>query len=226
MRVVFGSIITEGHGKLGGSIIQNSYGGYQMRNLKQPFKVPSTLQQRNRVNFKTTTGGWKNLSNEDRQSWIDNAPPGVSGFQFYNSTNLILTGLGLTPLSSYTAPVTPPTINIELDAINIVDTDPKSLTLSLISGDSSIPTSTWFPYVRWTGFSPIGGTFLAPPIRIVQKEGQVVYDADSMVVRVGSAFGANMANFAYGTQAIFTVDFVNENTGQTISVYQENFLYN
>lgn len=225
MKVVFGSIITEGHGKLGGSIIQKSYGGYQMRNLKQPFKIPSAVQQKNRVNFKTTTGGWRDLTNEERQSWIDNAPPDVSGFQFYNSTNLVLTGLGLSPLTEYVAPITPPDITVTLDSISIDPFYPKFVTLSLISGDSSIPTSVWYPYVRWTGLSSLGGSFLPPPKRIVSKEGQVIYDADSMIVSVQESKGADLSNLAYGTQAIFTVDFVNENTGQIVSVFQENFQY-
>src|SRR5712675_58635 len=108
MRIVFGSIITEGHGKIGGNIIQKSYGGYQMRNLKQPLKNPRISQSVNRNKWAYLSKQWRTLTSGQQISLNTAAPSGKSGFELFTETNFPFVSQGDAYLPGYIAPVSNP----------------------------------------------------------------------------------------------------------------------
>jgi hypothetical protein len=83
MRVKFGSLVTEGHGSLGGHTIQNSNYGAQLRSKPVNKKAPSFSQSLIRSFNSTIHAAWRALSASQQQIWIKAAPPPLSGSQFW-----------------------------------------------------------------------------------------------------------------------------------------------
>jgi len=72
-RVKFGSIVTEGHGSLGGHTFQNSHGGAQMRSKPINKKKPSLAQSLIRSYNPQMQAGWRALTALQRKIWDEYA---------------------------------------------------------------------------------------------------------------------------------------------------------
>jgi len=72
-RVKFGSIVTEGHGSLGGHTFQNSHGGAQMRSKPINKKKPSLAQSLIRSFNSQLQAGWQSLTDVQRKIWNEYA---------------------------------------------------------------------------------------------------------------------------------------------------------
>jgi hypothetical protein len=70
MLIQFGSIITQGAGKIGGQIIQRGTHGQTMRNLTPPKIRRSPASVVPRATVSAVSSFWKNLSDSDRASWV------------------------------------------------------------------------------------------------------------------------------------------------------------
>ncbi|MBG7617665.1 MAG: hypothetical protein IZT57_04780 [Chloroflexi bacterium] len=68
-RIKFGSIITEGHGSLGGHTIQNSRGGAQLRTKPINKKKPTAAQSLIRSYNPQLQYGWRALTEVQRSTW-------------------------------------------------------------------------------------------------------------------------------------------------------------
>lgn len=215
MRVVFGAIITEGHGKLGGMIVQQSYGGYQMRNLKQPLKNPSKVQSVNRVNYAYVTKAWRGLSNDERQSFNDNAPMGTSGFEFFNSLNLALSSSGNSIITEYTPPVDNPTaFSPFFYSQTYNDSDPvPNMSFNLVSGINNIPTGDWIPAFLWTGWVP-SSIYSYPRINRKIYFPTDSYSSSSYTIYWGTNDNPQPFPPAAGSKCLFTERWINNSTGQ------------
>lgn len=155
MKIVFsGAGIVEMSGKAQGTIIQKSYGGYQLRKLTLPNRRQTAATQGKRKNFAFVNSSWRSLTNEQRETWISAAPEGVSGFEFYSSYNLGSVNAGGIIIPEFTAPVPNPVaevapfINRGFVAVPPVGTQ----SFQFISGNNSIPVGDWRPSFLWTGF--------------------------------------------------------------------------
>lgn len=155
MKVTFSGVgITEMTGKAQRIIIQKSYGGFQCRLLTIPNRRRTNATQNIRNNFAFVNSSWRSLTNEQRQTWIDAAPEGVSGFQFYSSYNLGLVNAGQGKIESFVAPVANPGLAWTYDYIGII-TPVGNMTQFELSGSNSyqaIPFYTWTPAFTWTGW--------------------------------------------------------------------------
>jgi hypothetical protein len=67
----FGSVITEGSGKLGGHVIQHSKGGMQLRNKPRPRTGCSSDQYAIRSVNPVLQAGWQALTDSQRKIWND-----------------------------------------------------------------------------------------------------------------------------------------------------------
>ncbi|HEV7736785.1 MAG TPA: hypothetical protein VGO47_05350 [Chlamydiales bacterium] len=150
MRIVFGSIITEGHGKVGGQIIQASYGGYQLRNIVQPVNPQVFLTQFSRAYLRRLSSEWRNLSGGQQSTWIGAAGPGQSGFEKFMTVNLPLFRAQSLFLESYVAPVTPIVVSAPFD--QVYSPAPGSYAFLYNPADPDPLTANWIPYARWTGW--------------------------------------------------------------------------
>lgn len=188
-----------------------------MRNLKQPLKKPSMVQSKNRTLWKQITGSWSQLTGDQRDSWNEAAPTGKSGFQLYNETNMVMIGLGLTPLTDYVAPITPPDVLIDSTATQTEYTPTRSFTVSIFSSDDSLPTTGWTPYFRWSGLVKPGGVYSGPYNRIVSKEGTAANIDSSGIASLDETAGANLESLAPYASATIVFSWVNNTTGQIIT---------
>lgn len=69
--IKFGSVVTNGSGKLGGHVFQNSKGGMQLRTKPIPSGKPSLSQISIRSINKALQKGWRDLSDAQRKVWND-----------------------------------------------------------------------------------------------------------------------------------------------------------
>jgi len=81
-------------GKLNGSVIQGTIGGFQMRTKVKPRNPRSPGQQRTRGLCGFTRQQWNFITAPQRDTWNDNAPPDQTGISFYQATQqkISLTG--------------------------------------------------------------------------------------------------------------------------------------
>jgi len=69
MKAKFGAIVTDGRGKLGGSVFsKNRYGLYEKSKVT-PINTPSAYKSIIKNNHKTVVSAWSNLTDAERQSW-------------------------------------------------------------------------------------------------------------------------------------------------------------
>lgn len=224
MKVVFsGAAIVEMSGHAQGSIIQKSYGGYQLRNLVQPVRKRTPATQQRRLGFNTVQKSWAGLTNEERQTWIDNAPEGVSGFNYYSSINNKLQSSGLSLINEFTAPVpNPPGENLT-EFIGAFDDSSGAVYFEWLKGNyyRTIPRPPWQPAFRWTGW--------IPPNRYQYPRMNKKFAQDSLSTVINGYYitfynevWPGSAPPAEGWKMKYTETYINEDTGQlyTVGTYE------
>lgn len=110
MKIKFGSIVTDGSGKLGGHVYSKNRGGNYVRTNRTPANPQSIAQQVIRNILTQFTQGWSQLTEVERASW-NNAVDlfsrtdqfgdvrKLSGKNLYQSLNNVLVASGRTPLT-------------------------------------------------------------------------------------------------------------------------------
>jgi hypothetical protein len=145
-KVEFTGIVANITGKLSGSVFQQSFGGPQLHVKRTPINRQSYLQQTERVQFAELTASWRNLTSLERASWAAAAPTAAQGFNLFVETNTLIIRSGSDQVNSYTAPVTPITLHIELVGVII---DP--LNIQFLPDPEVNPAGwNWFGY--WSGW--------------------------------------------------------------------------
>lgn len=218
MRVAFGTIITEGHGKVGGQIIQDSYGGYQLRNIVQPLQQPKYRQSTNRIQFKTLTAQWRLLTNMQRGTWNAAADPGQSGFELFVKTNMPLRVSGLPILSSYVAPVS--TIVTDAYLFDVAYEDGilgKTVTVTIASDDGSLPLTDWVPYFLWSGWIRNSQNRYPPMKSRIPIASFIILDEFNWFMIFGGGISFANAPVEEFDKCKFTWGWLNQNTGQIVS---------
>ena len=117
MKILFGSIITSGRGKIGGQFVKRIRGGHSINNLPSSKSKFALLNNRQLTTLANIFTFWSSLTNIERTAWNNNAltysvidkfgnPKFLTGRQlfikcqsqnFYNSGSLI-SGIGFTSL--------------------------------------------------------------------------------------------------------------------------------
>lgn len=190
-RITFSSLVEEITGKLAGSVFQDSYQGYQIRTRVSPRNPQTYYSQLRRGEFAFLQQGWRYLSPTDRQTWIDNSPAGVSGINFYLSSNINLTLIGLAPVATYETATTPSAFEIliptlgsgvfTIQATNSPGTVPADTSLLIQATAEKEPTKI---FTNPSQFSPIlnfpASTDLSSPTDIaaqwIDRYGQFTTD--------------------------------------------------
>lgn len=144
MKVKFGSIITEGRGKLGGHVAsRNTFGAY-FRTRVTPINRQSSAQQNVRAIFGSISQSWRNLSNSSRDAWrnaisnwtktdVFGDVQRPTGFSLFQRLNMIRVINGLSLLNNPPAPgIMPPVIVTDYTVID-PSTGVSQLTVSSVS---------------------------------------------------------------------------------------------
>lgn len=136
-RILFSGLVDSMAGKISGSVIQNSYGGYQLRTRVVPRNPQVIKQQTSRNNLATPSSAWRSLSDSDRTSWRTAATPTVKGFHLFVSSNKNIQLLDLPALTTYTDNPSPDAMTLEL-----FDATWPHLIISINGLAGSVPADT------------------------------------------------------------------------------------
>ncbi len=108
--IKLGAALADIRGKVGGAIFSRNKGGAYMKAFTQPTNPRTNAQQERRALFGTLMSQWRNLSQAQRNSFINNAPNYpqtnkvgevsiLSGSQLYVKANMTLLGAGLSQIN-------------------------------------------------------------------------------------------------------------------------------
>ena len=117
-RISFTSTTEEIIGRLAGSVFQDSYIGTQIRGLSKPRNPQTQLQQLRRGNFRFLSAGWRNLSPEQKSSWITQTGTVPSALRLYIGNNINLNLAGFSIVSEYIASDFPQPFPLSIIAVN------------------------------------------------------------------------------------------------------------
>lgn len=70
MKIIYGSIVTAGSGKLGGHVYARNKGGSYIRTKTKPLNPKTLAQSLVRNNFTSNSQAWRGLTASQRQAWI------------------------------------------------------------------------------------------------------------------------------------------------------------
>ncbi len=108
--IKLGAALADIRGKVGGAIFSRNKGGAYMKAFTQPTNPQTNAQQERRALFGTLMSQWRDLSQAQRNSFINNAPNYpqtnkvgevsiLSGSQLYVKANMTLLGAGLSQIN-------------------------------------------------------------------------------------------------------------------------------
>lgn len=155
-RIAFSPLVESIVGKLAGSVFQDSYQGFQIRTRVSPRNPRTQFQQLRRGEFGFLSQLWRELSDANRQSWIDNAPAGMQGLNFYLQSNINLVLIGLDAVPAYISAATPDAFPLSIEELGAGNFTVKSSGIA-----SYIPADTAL-LVQATAEKPAGKIFTNP----------------------------------------------------------------
>lgn len=155
-RIVFSALVEEIVGKLAGSVFQDSYFGMQIRTRVTPRNPRSQYQQLRRGEFGYLSSGWRNLTDPQRQSFIDNAASPSGGLNLYLQANVNLTLIEEPTIDFYT-----PTTDPGSMAVEFVDASPDGLLIRATGSPTTVPAGTKL-LIQTTSLKPVTRIFTSP----------------------------------------------------------------
>lgn len=120
-KVIFSALVEDVRGKIGGNVFSRNANGSFVRGYSKPVNADTEAQQSVRNQFGAIARSWRELTNAQRQSFIDQAvnypyndslgrPQVYTGFQLFQKLNSQLILIGLDPISVIGAPVAMPAV--------------------------------------------------------------------------------------------------------------------
>lgn len=215
MKVVWGSLIVDGRGKIGGHVASKNRGGAYMRTKVSPSNPRTTAQLAIRNGLSTFSQGWKALTAAQRNAWsgavesfaktdVFGSLKSPSGINLYIKLNQNLTEAAQTPL------VLPP-LPAGVDS-------PETITVTGAAGTPALSLS----YTGATAPSGltwlISGTPQISPgksyVKNLFRTFSVVAAPASSPVNILAAYTARFGTLVAGMKVVVQVVVVNNATGQ------------
>lgn len=150
-KVIFSALVEDVRGKIGGNVFSRNANGSFVRGYSKPVNADSEAQQAVRNAFGSIARSWRELTDDQRKSFIDQAvnypyndslgrPQVYTGFQLYQKVNSQLQLIGGDPLVVMPAPV-------EMNGIVNLTVNPSlaadfSATVSWVVPEGGVPGST------------------------------------------------------------------------------------
>lgn len=176
-RIQFSEEVDSITGKIGGTVFQNSYGGYQVRTRQSPRNPRTGYQQLRRGRLGNLSATWRTLTTLQRQSFIDAAPVPGAALNLYNGANTNLDLINEPRITDYIPSVAPDEMPIE-----IITADTSQLEVQASGMITEVPTGTKLLiyttgcrpqthlFITKSAYSPIvffdEGTALSSPVDI------------------------------------------------------------
>lgn len=179
-RISFTGIVSEIVGKLAGSVFQYSYGGFQVHTKGKPRNPQTNRQQLRRGDFGFLSALYRSLTPTQRQTFIDNAPSGLSAVNFFTQTNVNVTLIEEPLVNTYS-----PSGAVDDFEFDIVTANPEELIIQATGMTTTVPAgfklliyATYLKeqqkiFTNPSQYSPIvyldEGTDLTTPINIIAE---------------------------------------------------------
>jgi hypothetical protein len=215
MKALFGSFIVDGRNKVNGHVVsKNRYGSY-IRTKVTPVNPQTDAQQAARNNLATNSQGWRGLTEDQRQGWIDaavNFPftdifgniKFLSGQALYVKLNNNLVAGGQVAISDAPAPVAIPALDsIALTAAAGTPAVSLAFTPTPVPADFNL-------FIDMTPNVTPGKSFVKNLFRRVA----VIQDAETSPQDLLSAYSAIFGNPVEGQKIFVRAFFVSQLTGQ------------
>lgn len=194
-KIKWGSIVTDGRGKVGGQVYsKNKFGAY-LRNKVTPVNPQTLAQTQARTRFVGFSQGWRGLTSVQRQQWNDatiNFPKTnqfgdtvyLTGAQLYQSLN---NTLQVTSSSTLTAPPTPASVTaITAATLTAAKGTPA---MSLTFAPTPVPASTSYLIYMTNGVSP-GVSFVKNLYRLVTVIAAAATSPQALLTAYAAKYGA------------------------------------
>ena len=179
-KINYSILISDITGKLAGSVFQESFGGAQIRTRTSPRNPQTSYQQSRRGTFGYTSGGWRNLTPSQRQSFIDAAVTESEALNLFIATNVNLSLIGIPQVNTYVPAATPPLMEIdityldfetlEVQAAGLVTVVPSDTTLLITATKANAQTINFFNRSAYSIVIGFGAGFdLSTPANIMPQ---------------------------------------------------------
>lgn len=199
-KIKLGTIVTDISGKVGGNVFAKNKAGAYIRRKSTISNPQSVAQMLVRGVFASLSQGWRNLSDVNRQSWIDGAANfmrmnvfgdnvKLSGKALFQSLNQNLLNVGLAQIDTCPVPSEVPSVSATNAVIDISDNSITLINQVPLSGGNYV-------VIEMTPVLSSGKSFLKNDFRkIYHVESLVEADVlwDSFVAKYGvPSVGANI----------------------------------
>lgn len=217
MKIKFGSIVTDGSGKLGGHVYSKNRGGNYIRTNKVPSNPRTAAQIQARSRFGQASSGWKELTENQRAAWaefaVNNPYSDSLGDQRHLSASSAYTRSSNNLLNVGKAPITTPAdVNETLvfDNFTATFTDPGVAEVELANVDTSNAGNARI-LVKASPVFPSSQKYAANKLRIVGAYDASDIDAVTGVLDFSSRYSSSIGGLTSGMRVAWELYLIDSN---------------
>lgn len=217
MKIKFGSIVTDGSGKLGGHVYSKNRGGNYIRTNKVPSNPRTAAQIQARSRFGQASSGWKELTENQRAAWaefaVNNPYSDSLGDQRHLSASSAYTRSSNNLLNVGKAPITTPAdVNETLvfDNFTAAFTSPDVAEVELANVDTSDAGNARI-LVKASPPFPASQKYAANKMRIVGAYDASDIDAVTGVLDFSTEYLVNIGGLTSGMRVAWELYLIDSN---------------
>lgn len=222
MKIIFGSIVADGRGKIAGHVYSKNRAGAYTRTKVTPVNLSSPDQVNVRARFAAAAQAWRGLAESDRLAWnaavndykrtdIFGSVKVPSGFSLYVRLNAQLAAIGVAALTNPPLPT-----NVSVFATLTGFTADSDANITGTVTPATIPASESV-IVRATAPVSAGKAFVKSEFRQIGVLTSLTLGAVDISTMYAAKFGGSAA---VGSKIFVEFIHVNETTGQTSQAQQ------
>lgn len=210
MKIKFGSIVTDGSGKIGGHVVAKNRSGHYLRTKVTPSNPRTSAQSETRAILGTLSSAWSGLTDEERATWN-------GAVNSWSSTNIfgdiknptgknLFVGLNKNLLESGQTAINtaPDKIEVPYMGVSVVEGDISSSTLTAVVEN---PATDFIVNVYATAPQTAGTSFFKGKFRKIAS----VTGVNIGVENLYSAYVAKFGTIAEGMNIAFEFKAVGVN---------------
>lgn len=217
MKIKFGSIVTDGSGKLGGHVYSKNRGGNYIRTNKVPSNPRTAAQILARSRFGIASSGWKELSELQRNAWaefaVNNPFTDSLGDQRHLSASSAYTRSANNLLNVGKSPITiPADVNegITFDLFTATFSDPGVAQVELDGVDISNMGSAKL-LVKASPPFPASQKYAANKLRIVGSYDGSDIDAATSILDFSTNYADSIGGLVSGMRVAWEIHLIDSN---------------
>lgn len=217
MKIKFGSIVTDGSGKLGGHVFSKNRGGNYIRTNKVPSNPRTAAQILARSRFGQASAGWRALTENQRAAWAEfaaNNPYSDSlGDQRHLSASSAYTRSANNLMNVGKVPISTP---VEVSEVLVFDsfiasfTDPSGADIEFGTLDAALVGNAKILIKASPGF-PASQKYAANKIRIVGSFDPSDIDAVTGVLDFTAEYAQNIGGLTSGMRVAWEAYLIDSN---------------